>query len=505
MIHQKDFSVWSVSILGGTPHKIVDHVTFPSVSPDGSLVAFSRFDLTFETAEIWVVNANGESQRRIRAPSESDRVRYFNPVWSSNGQRLFYRRSDDKNEGIESCTLAGDKVTTVFSSNDYALRWDLCWAPEGRILFPMAEKGLGAEIFNLWEIKVDAITGKPMSGARRFIQWSGFSFVNAGSLSITADGKQLALARTNAQADVYVAEIDSGGKTIKNRLKNFRRFTQVESDDFVWDWTADSRAVFFESDRYGHQDIFKQYISQTNPETIIAGPENYYHPNLSPDGAFILYLVSVKRGELATRLMRIPVGGGPPELVLSGEKIRNFSCAREAKLCVVAEEVEGKQILTQFDPLKGRGEKLPWSDYPNFEWGILSPQGGLIEKMKPGPDGLHIRVRWLAGKPAEEIVFKSLTGDDYQLSGWSPDGQTIYLQERLSGWSVDGQAIYLQEWGVPSDSYFRMLFAGLDGHSYVEWQSTGQSIHGLIPSPDGQHLAFTAITYEANAWLLQNF
>ena len=39
------------------------------------------------------------------------------------------------------------------------------------------------------------------------------------------------------------------------------------------------------------------------------------------------------------------------------------------------EEVEGKQILTTFDPLKGRGERLPGSDYPRFGRGILSPQG----------------------------------------------------------------------------------------------------------------------------------
>ena len=45
-----------------------------------------------------------------------------------------------------------------------------------------------------------------------------------------------------------------------------------------------------------------------------------WHPSLSPDGAFILYLVSEKPGADATRLMRIPVGGGPPELVLSGRK-----------------------------------------------------------------------------------------------------------------------------------------------------------------------------------------
>ena len=167
-------------------------------------------------------------------------------------------------------------------------------------------------------------------------------------------------------------------------MKNLKRLTMVESDDAVWDWTPDSRAILFESDRNGSRDLFKQDISKTEAETIVASPEFEWHPNLSPDGAFILYLVSGKPSRPATRLMRIPIGGGPPELVLSGDKIRNFSCAREANLCVVAEEVDGKQVLTTFDPLKGRGEKLPPSDYPHFGSGILSPQGTIDRQNEVG-------------------------------------------------------------------------------------------------------------------------
>ena len=53
---------------------------------------------------------------------------------------------------------------------------------------------------------------------------------------------------------------------------------------------------------------------------IVATPQNEWHPNFSPDGAFILYLVSEKAAPRSHRLMRVPVGGGPPELVLSGRK-----------------------------------------------------------------------------------------------------------------------------------------------------------------------------------------
>ena len=475
-------SLWSLSILGGAPQKIVDHAADASVSPDGTLVAFGREDLERKTVEIWLVNANGESPRRIRAASEPNQS-YFGPVWSSNGQRLFYFHNGRE---IESCDLRGEKVTTIFSSKENCGLWSYCLAPEGRILFVLYESQPASLTADLWEIKADTATGRPLSEARRLTQWSTFASAQVDALSITADGKNLVMRKGHAQADVYVADLEPGGKAMKTP----RRLTIDEADDAAWDWTADSRAVLFTSNRNGNWDIFRQDISQTEAEAVVASPENEKHPNLSPDGAFILYLVSEKTSHTATRLMRVPVGGGPPELVLTGERIKNFSCAREANLCVVAEEVAGKQILTTFDPLKGRGEKLPQSDYPDFRRGILSPQGRLIEKIKQGPEGLHIRVRSLTGGTVEEITFKNLTSEYH-----------------FQGWSLDGKAIYINDW-----PYFVLdftaLYAGLDGHIQVLWKrgtSPGHSFDYPIPSPDGRHLAFTVVTFEMNAWMLENF
>jgi WD40-like Beta Propeller Repeat len=305
------------------------------------------------------------------------------------------------------------------------------------------------------------------------------------------DGKQLVVVRANLQGDVYVAEAENGGKSMRNP----RRLTLDETDDLIWGWTPDSRSVLFSSGRNrDNLDIFKQDITLTDAEAIVATPESEWHPNFSPDGAFILYLVSEKTNPLPwevsveARLMRVPVGGGPPESVLSGKKISNFSCASKAKLCVVAEEVEGKQILTTFDPLKGRGEKLPMSDCPQFGRGILSPQGRLIEKMTSGPDGLYIRVRSLTTGSLEEHTFKNLTGV-YQFCGWSLDGRGMYL---YTGGPLRGTSIY----------------AGLNRETHVLWtrgSGPGFWFDYPIPSPDGRHLAFTLGTYESNAWMLENF
>jgi Tol biopolymer transport system component len=463
----------------------MDHLANASVSPDGSLVAFDRLDPERQTTDIWVVGTNGELPRQIRASLPPDQMGhsmgvrgYVHPVWCSNGQRLFYFRHDDKDRAIESCDLSGANVTTIFSSKDVG--FNFCWAPDGRVLFPMPVDGR-----ELWEIKVDPVSGQPLGQARRITQLSGFSTVGAQSFSITADAKQLVMLKMNLQGDVYVAEAEAGGKS----MKALRRLTQDETDDAVWDWTADSQAVLFVSYRNGNGDILKQDISQTEAETIVATLDDDWHPNLSPDGTFILYLVSEKRGALATRLMRVPVAGGASELVLRGEKIKNFSCARQANLCVLVEgEVKGKQTLTTFDPLKGRGEQLPMSDYPDFGRGILSPQGRLIEKMKSGPDGLHIRIRSLTGGPIEEITFKNLTGE-YKFSGWSVDGKGIYI------WEV-------------TLSDFTSFYVGLDGHSQVLWKrrsNPGYWIDYPVPSPDGRYLACTIVTAESNAWMLENF
>jgi Tol biopolymer transport system component len=285
---------------------------------------------------------------------------------------------------------------------------------------------------------------------------------------------------------VYVAEVEPGGKAMKNP----RVLTNDESDDAAWGWTADSRAVLFESNRNGSWDIFKQDIDRTEAEALTATvDEQEHHPQLSLDGRWVLYLVSKRGREQSTRLLRVPIGGGPPEVVLTGEHLKNFSCASEAKLCVVAEEAEGRQMLSTFDPMKGRGERLPIADYPGFGGGILSPQGRLIEKMKSGPEGLYIRVRSLTGGPDEEITFKNLTRE-YGFGDWSLNGKGMYI----------GNA-------SPFEPDLTALYVGLDGRSQVLWKrgmSPGYSFDHPIPSPDGKHLVYTVVTCQMNAWMLES-
>ena len=131
-----------------------------------------------------------------------------------NGKRILYFRNDGQGGlSSESCDLRGEQIA-LFSSQPT----DVCvphWTTDGRVFQLLDKKeleGSGTTV-NLWETKVDAATGKPLGEARRLTQWSGgFSYSTAGYLSMTADGKQAVVLRLNAQSDIYVAELEAGGK-----------------------------------------------------------------------------------------------------------------------------------------------------------------------------------------------------------------------------------------------------------------------------------------------------
>ena len=68
----------------------------------------------------------------------------------------------------------------------------MCLTPEGRLLFSMFEFRPASITMDVWEIKVDTATGKPLSEGRRITQWSTFASGQLDDVNATADGKSLA-------------------------------------------------------------------------------------------------------------------------------------------------------------------------------------------------------------------------------------------------------------------------------------------------------------------------
>jgi Tol biopolymer transport system component len=482
-------SMWTVSVLGQSAHELREGAIGWEASPDGTHIAFSPTGASDYLREIWVMGSQGDNPRKLLTLGENES--FGGGHWSPDGQRLAYirqQRTPQQSEAMETCDLNGMNRTVVMSDPQARLE-DFCWLPDGRIVYSQ-EESVGTFEANLWQIGIDAHTGAPTGKPKRMTQWAGADLYG---LSASADGKRLVLQKSTQQFQIYLGELGEAGA----RMNPPRRLTNDEAYDFPAAWTADSKVVLLVKYRDGKWGLFKQEISQDTAEPVVTGPLDVRTVRLSSNGAWILYTEFPKTTidpSAPIRLMRIPVSGGVPELVLEMRNSPNwgvFDCARApATLCVIGEvsQDERELTLTAFDPLKGRGKVLrTFAKDPqiNYLGARLSPDGSTFAISRSGEAEIHIRLLSLSGGSDREITVKgwlNLAGLD-----WSPDGKGLYC-------------------GSASAQGHTLLYVNLEGNARVLWQykGPGSQIWG-VPSPDGHHIATLFESFNSNVWMLEGF
>jgi Tol biopolymer transport system component len=482
-------SVWVISILGVAPHEIREGALAWSVSPDGSLIAFTS---TFLSSDIWLMGPNGEDPRKIVTADEGESL--ISVVWSPDSRRIAYQRVGFGPEGarasIESRDLKGGHA--VIAVSNPKLAWNFggfWWSAEGRLIYSLSE---GAESYgflsdtNLWELKVDA-GGQPSGKPTRITNWAGFSLASPNA---SADGKRLVFGRVNGQTDVYVSDLEAGGTRLKTPP---RRLTLDERDDLPTAWTPDSKAVLFQSDRSGNEDIYRQALDQDSAEALVATAQAKRGPRLSADGHWIIYLSVAKPEDFGTsapsELRGVPVSGGPSHLVLTSPHWMDHRCARApATLCLLLEETDDQKqfVFTAYDPVQGRGRevtRIAVKPGLGFGWD-LSPDGSQIAMLLPDQEN-RIRLLPLAGGAPRDLV----------VNGW-------YGFNSAPVWSPDNKGFYV---GASSPRGATLLYIDLNGRASPVWDQKGSPMTWGVPSPDGGHLAILGYTVDSNAWLLENF
>jgi Tol biopolymer transport system component/DNA-binding winged helix-turn-helix (wHTH) protein len=481
-------SLWKISIFGGTPRKLADVGSSASVSPDGSYIVF----LTgmWDHEEIWQVEADGGSARRLLNGDQDD---FGTVAWAPDGKRFAYVRminrpgSDEPEKQIEVYEPASGGRSVILSQPRLGI--EVAWMTTGRLIYSLQEVPPNQDDFNLWWVQLDAHTGRPSSSPARITN----DRAQTAGISATSDGKRVALVRRSFQADVYLADVEAQGK----RLSTPRRFTLDERQDFPAAWTEDSKAVLFVSDRDGPLHIFKQDIDQTQPELVVGGKQDEWLPRLTPDGSSMLYLVSGTRDEPAdnTRLMRIPVSGGPSQLVLEGPGIMNYQCAKlPSALCIYGQMDAESYRFFAFDPLGGKGTELlaaktKRENGPN-SWN-LSPDGKYLVT-RPSQDpykGPELRILSLHDNATTDIPvpeLKLIIGID-----WATDSKSLWV----GGYNGRGS------WGTRSG----LVNVDLTGKVRTLLEGRNPEVMGGTPSPDGRRLALGVNTVSSNVWLLENF
>ena len=329
--------------------------------------------------------------------------------------------------------------------------------------------------------------GRAIGSATRLTSGHGI----ASPIGVTTNGNRLAFFRQAIEPDVYVTDVQGNGAT----LTPLRRLTMDERADIPYSWTPDNKSVIFVSNRNGAFNVFRQGVDDAGPELLIRGREDMVVPRLSPDSASILFLIPQNGGASGggkVRLMRAPLEGGPPQLVVEAPGISNQQCARlPSTVCVLSRYEPGKERFFYFDPEKGLGPEIAKAEINSvnafdFNWS-LSPDGTMLvmarrEGVQTAP---KIRVLPL-GDGAEKTI---------PVPGFAGMGNI--------DWAADGKSVWAT--GYNSDTSKTLLNIALNGKVHSMLSEKAMTLGWAIPSSDGKHLALWKAHGDSNVWMLENF
>jgi DNA-binding winged helix-turn-helix (wHTH) protein/Tol biopolymer transport system component len=488
-------SLWQISIVGGSPRKLIDNGRLASVSRDGSQIAFVRGPNMDE--EVWVMQADGEQPRKVLAGRAS---MFGVPAWSPDGSRIAYVAGSyaphefEVNTSIDMLDLSNGRQATILSAAshqaimtemDHSTRLGsgLVWTRDNRLIYSVSEPRPNQGDSNVWSILLDPQGHVAGTAVRLTATPDDVAGINA-----TEDGKRIAYTKFSLNPDVYVTELDGRG----TRLSPLRQLTLDQRRDYPFAWTPDSRAVLFASDRDGIFHVFKQQIDQSVPELLVGGSEQAMAPRLAPDQLNVLYVIWPKLGEssMENRLMRVPLSGGPPRVVLQNRGIGNVQCARPpSTLCLYDSRSMTSLTFFRFDPDTGKSEELPQikiQDEPAYAYNwSLSPDGKILATAK------------------REGVLKDPRITFYSLEDGSKRTVTAQAWAGVSSidFAADGRSLWTPVY--TNSGKWALLNIDLQGRTRTLLEDTDMMIGWAIPAPDGKHLALWKARGTSNVWMLE--
>lgn len=142
---------------------------------------------------------------------------------------------------------------------------------------------------------------------------------------------------------------------------------EIAPDDhahnLVPNWSRDSRWVYFASDRSGDWQVWKAPLDEGKPERVTH--QGGFAASESSDGAYVYYS---KHGFPYPGVWRIPVSGGPEEIVSSLVRPMtwaDWSLAARGIYFIGADK-EGTAALRYFDFASGSNQSVAELTNPSF-------------------------------------------------------------------------------------------------------------------------------------------
>lgn len=152
-------SLFKASMITGRSEPFVDLThdgAAPTLSPDGTLMAFNR---TIEgTTSAWIGSAAGRGLRRLA------NARY--PVWSPDGKMLALQVRTNEGSAVGVVLASGGPVRVL--TNERGESWPYAWSPDGK---QIAFAGRRDGVWNIWTVSLDRGQTRKLTSNESTINW----------------------------------------------------------------------------------------------------------------------------------------------------------------------------------------------------------------------------------------------------------------------------------------------------------------------------------------------
>jgi Tol biopolymer transport system component/DNA-binding winged helix-turn-helix (wHTH) protein len=264
----------------------------PAVSPDGTRVAYAKFDQTSGTDDI-LMRALGQSQS-VRLTAKSELFEEA-PAWSPDGSQIAFERL-----GTNTCTVyivssVGGAEREVGTCQDY-LRHYFDWTPDGKALITAQNIGGASDdmVLMRWDLA---------SGVKQPLQYERVADAQDLEAHYSPDGKFIAFRRGLAPYSDLCVMPAAGGAV--------RQLTQLHSRIRGLAWTQDSRGLIFSSNHDGRFTLYTVALDSDEVHALGVGPAEY--PTTARAADTVTYEIPRTTNRLAW--VALGVDNAKPELL----------------------------------------------------------------------------------------------------------------------------------------------------------------------------------------------
>lgn len=439
------YELYQVPVLGGTARKLISNV-LPQItfSPDGKRIAYSRLSSAPEDFSVAIAQSDGSDEKTLLTRPLSEALAVYGLAWSPDGKTLVtaaYAAAYTRASTVMGIEVSSGNVTRL-SPKDFSYLGRFGWLPDGSGLMFIGREG-GFDADQVWYMSY------PAGETRRVT--NDLNDYSNGSLTLTADGKTLAVLQRERVPVAYIAPTSD--------MNSLRRLS-----------AGNDRVGWLSWDRSGR--LF--YVSGANAETVWALEPNSDSPRIltegtglggmlvTPDGRFAIF-VSNRSG--ARELWRTNIDGSNPKQLTQGVRaVEHIAVSRDSSF-VIFTQAEGNIWRV---PIEG-GTTNVFAETGMVMMPQFSPDGRKVLGVTFDDGKYVLRLFDIEGEGAR--LFKTIELPAYGEVRWFPDGQSVVFCKTL------GRVSNL--WQLPIDG----------GQAKQLTNFLSEQITDFAFSPDGTQIA----------------